>query len=268
MNLTAIIPTLGRIPDVIKLVCNLEGQKISSVVVFDGEPYPSKAQLKQFPESVTLHYLENNVGQAEATDAALEFVKTSNILLMDSDDVINIEDISHLEHTLNEELKGCVLFPETLMIKRNRIKNRDFINEKVNLRVNSIGAQSGVVFSKADYVLIGGQSKVLRSCKDWDMWISCVSHNFNFETYNATISYNLTLDGISRDLKKVVKGRLLLWDKHPSIFKAQTRIYDWYYLIRYLSFNCCPNRSAIVGKWYLFYYPIHTLVYYLYSKVK
>ncbi len=190
-------------------------------------------------------------------------------MLIDSDDTLEIDNLVAFSHLVSNLQSGNFIFPKIISIGKGRVKYRNNINRPLaSLRKNYVGAQSGVVFLKEDYLKLGGQSKKLRSCKDWDFWIKAKKNKYNFSAYDGIIYYSVSEDGISRNLEKVVTGRRQLWDSHPEVFSATFRFYDWYLLLRYLTFNCRPGMYVGCGLFYRCYFPFHYFLYRSYRCVR
>ncbi|MAD46465.1 MAG: hypothetical protein CMI02_11360 [Oceanospirillaceae bacterium] len=262
-DVTAIIPTVGRFQEVKELCMRLKQYNIPSIVVVDGPYIDDFADLLHIDSIARVKFLDENQGQAIATDVGVALAETEKIMLIDSDDLISILDDTCFTQTLEDMERKEILFPNSIKLDGGRTIERKNLSEVPikSLRKNFIGAQSGVIFLKDDYVALGGQSKQLESCKDWDLWIRALYNGFSFKTYKADISYSKTSDGISRNLTKVLNGRFQLWRTHNCLFTTLGRPYDWYLLLRYVAFNCAPQFSCNVSLIYRLFYPIHYFVY-------
>ncbi|WP_420590288.1 glycosyltransferase [Bacterioplanoides sp.] len=263
LDLTAIIPTVGRFDEVNKLCLGLVSYNIKCIVVVDGPFEDPKGVLSDIKKSADIIYLERNVGQALATDKGIDIVDTNKIMLIDSDDFITIDDVKRFEKELDGIQSKQILLPRSIAISGGRVIKRtsSISSYSGKLRKNTFGAQSGVIFNREDYVSLGGQSKKLASCKDWDMWIRALENGFFFHVYNADVFYSKSDDGISRNLANVLKGRFQLWEAHPLLFTSFGRLYDWYLLLRYVAFNCEPAGHVNFSMLYNVFYPIHRIVF-------
>lgn len=241
-RITSVIATHGRWPDVARLATHLRVElQCAPIVINDGGPLPPKELADQIEASATLVNLPENIGNARAIHEGVRRAETDFIMIIDSDDFVTFGNgWADYQQAMDP---SSLHVPRNLLI-RNKLRRREAsLSYLRDVRHNKIGTHSGMILSVAMYDRLGGYDPALISCKDWDFWVSAYRQKVTLDYFPATLVYATENTGISRDLWRVYRGRMQLWDKHPDIFAARDRAVDWFKLLKYAAANCSLATS-------------------------
>ena len=259
-SISILITTFNRWALVADLVDDLTRSFSCPIIIVNDAGELAGEDVKQrLGSRANIINLPNNLGQAGAIDAGVREIVTSHMLYIDSDDKL---ELSAAEANLVSSLEATTIyFPSTVKL-RSSLRSRSFESQPStsDLRRHTIGSHSGFIISLSAYKIIGPYDQNLASHIDWDYIIRISQSGFNFETYDASLIYSTETDGISRNIRRVYKGRVQLWEKHPSVFPVLTRGIDYFRLLKYAIGNCAVEPfSASNGAGFIVFKFLHWL---------
>ena len=257
-QITPIIATFNRWDLVKVLVKELaESFHNKAIIINDGGDAIPEDDLNYFKKYADIINLDTNIGQSKATFKGAEQVKTSHMLIIDSDDLIETKSLDRILSKLNDT---DIFLPKDIF-HRNKIRERKLNHSLTvkDLRKNSIGANSGIIIPTKVFQRHGIYRFNLTSCIDWEMYIRFYKSGIKFKTYPGMIKYNIETEGISRNLQKVYLGRCELWKLHPDIFSALHRPFDLLRLLKYSSANCAIKKTEYISLSFQFFRFFHSI---------
>lgn len=230
---SVIIPTYNRelsIGRAIESVLNQTYKNIEIIIVDDNSNDNTYDIVRQFCSKYDfIKYIKHkqNKGGSGARNTGSKEAKGEFLAFLDSDDEwINTK----LEKNMNlfeSDKEIAMVYSDMFLVDIETNQEKHHISpvceDKYHaiLGQNIIGSTSLVVIKKGAFEKVGGFKEGLPSCQDWYFYIN-VAKEYKIEKVNEPLlKYYVHSNSISGNLKNVIKGHEIIFDKVRGLLKEE-----------------------------------------------